>query len=178
VQRETLITELQTSLMFLNDPIKHAQYCPPSCGPEQPIGKAAEQMTRQGSSALFVTSPSGVVLGIVTDRDFRERVAAKGLGHGDPVCEIMSAPLVSVPDTALVYEAILAMQEKGKRHLAVKDAGGNITGLVTNVELLHFDRYSSSSWLELAAASGVDDLAAIHGSATRRRPGGSGARPA
>jgi len=77
LQRETLIAELQTSLMFLNDPIKHAQHHPPTCGPELPIGKAAEQMTRQDSSALFVTSPSGAVLGIVTDRDFRERVAAR-----------------------------------------------------------------------------------------------------
>ena len=163
LQRETLIAELQTSLMFLNDPIKHAQHHPPTCGPELPIGKAAEQMTRHDSSALFVTSPSGAVLGIVTDRDFRERVAARGLSHTDPVFEVMSAPIVSVPDTALVYEAILRMQEKGKRHLAVRDANGNITGLVTNVDLLHFDRYSSVVMArELAAASGVDELAAIH----------------
>jgi PAS domain S-box-containing protein len=163
LQRETLIAELQTSLMFLNDPIKHAQHRPPTCGPETPIGTAAEQMTRHDSSALFVTAPSGAVLGIVTDRDFRERVAARGLRHTDPVFEVMSAPIVSVPDTALVYEAILRMQEKGKRHVAVRDASGNVTGLVTNVDLLHFDRYSSVVMArELAAASGVDELAAIH----------------
>ncbi|RPI04122.1 MAG: CBS domain-containing protein, partial [Zetaproteobacteria bacterium] len=129
----------------------------------EPIGKAAEHMTRQGSSALLVTSPSGTVLGIVTDRDFRERVAARGLSHTDPVCEIMSAPIVSVPDTALVYEAILAMREKGKRHLAVKDASGAVTGLVTNVELLHFDRYSSIVMTrEISRARGVDEIEAIH----------------
>lgn len=163
LQRETLIAELQTSLMFLNDPIKHAQHHPPMCGPEQPIGKAADQMTRQSSSALLVTSPSGAVLGIVTDRDFRERVAAKGLGYDDPVREIMSAPLVSIPDTALVYEAILTMREKGKRHLAVKDASGTVTGLVTNVELLHFDRYSSVVMTrEISRADGIEEIAAIH----------------
>ncbi len=163
LQRETLIAELQTSLMFLNDPIRHARYHPPTCGPEQPIGGAAEQMTRQGSSALFVTSPSGAVIGIVTDRDFRERVAAKGLSHKDPVFEIMSSPIVSVPETALVYEAILLMQQQGKRHLAVKDANGIITGLVTNVELLHFDRYSSVVMTrEISGASSVEDIAAIH----------------
>jgi CBS domain-containing protein len=55
------------------------------------------------------------------------------------------------------------MQEKGKRHLAVRDANGNITGLVTNVDLLHFDRYSSVVMArELAAASSVDALAAVH----------------
>ncbi len=163
LQRETLIAELQTSLMFLNDPIKHAQHHPPTCNPELPIGKAAEQMTRRESSALFVTAPSGAVLGIVTDRDFRERVAARGLSFADPVCEVMSAPVVSVPDSALVYEAILRMQEKGKRHLAVRDSNGNITGLVTNVDLLHFDRYSSVVMArELAAAADVDDLATIH----------------
>jgi len=79
------------------------------------------------------------------------------------VFEIMSAPIVSVPDTALVYEAILVMQEKGKRHLAVKDASGTITGLVSNVELLHFDRYSSVVMTrEISRAPGVEEIAAIH----------------
>jgi len=74
------------------------------------------------------------------------------------VFEIMSAPVVSVPDTALVYEAILVMQEKGKRHLAVKDAGGRITGLVSNVALLHFDRYSSVVMTrEISRAPGVEE---------------------
>jgi CBS domain-containing protein len=163
LQRDTLITELQTSLMFLNDPIKHALYRPPTCGPEEPIGRAAEQMTRQGSSALFVSSASGAVIGIVTDRDFRERVAARGLSHADPVFEIMSSPIISVPDSALVYEAILLMQEKGKRHLAVKDATGQTTGLVSNVELLHFDRYSSVVMTrEIARAPAVKGIAEIH----------------
>ena len=163
LQRDTLIAELQTSLLFLNDSIKHAQYQPPRCGMEAPIGQAAEQMTRQGSSALFVTAESGAVIGLVTDRDFRERVAARQLPLTRPVFEIMSAPLVTIPDTALVYEAILLMQEKGKRHLAVRDESGRITGLVTNIALLHFDRYSSIVMTrEIAHAETVDALAEIY----------------
>jgi CBS domain-containing protein len=55
------------------------------------------------------------------------------------------------------------MQEKGKRHLAVKDAQGNITGLVSNVELLHFDRYSSAVMTrEISRASTAEEIAAIH----------------
>jgi PAS domain S-box-containing protein len=180
LQRETLIAELQTSLLFLNDPIRHAVYHPPSCGPEQPIGQAAELMTRHGRAALFVASASGAVLGIVTDHDFRERVAAQGLRNTDPVSTIMSAPLVSIPESALVYEAILLMQQRGKRHLAVKDAHGQIAGLVSNVELLHFDRYSSVVMTrEIARGATAEEIAAV----SVRLPGlvaalvDSGARP-
>lgn len=160
--RESLIGELQASLSFLSDPIRQAVYHPPSCGPEEPIGAAAEQMTRRGTGALFVTAAPGTVIGIVTDRDFRERMAAQGLSLADPVGRIMSAPVASVPETALVYEAILAMQEQGRRHLAVRDAGGTITGLVSNVELLHVDRYSSLVMTrEISRAPGVEAIAAI-----------------
>jgi PAS domain S-box-containing protein len=163
LQRDTLIAELQTSLLFLNDSIKHAQYQPPRCAMTTPIGQAAEQMTRQGSSALFVTAESGAVVGLVTDRDFRERVAAQRLSPARPVFEIMSAPLVTIPDTALVYEAILLMQEQGKRHLAVRDGSGQITGLVTNIALLHFDRYSSIVMTrEIAQAESVEALAGLY----------------
>jgi CBS domain-containing protein len=131
---------------------------------DTPIAKAADLMTRQGSSALFVTAESGAVVGLVTDRDFRERVAARQADPARPVFEIMSAPLVAIPDTALVYEAILLMQEKGKRHLAVRDGGGRITGLVTNIALLHFDRYSSIVMTrEITRADGVDELARLYG---------------
>jgi len=163
LQRDTLIAELQTSLLFLNDSIKQAQYAPPRVSLATPIGTAADQMTRQDSSALFVTAESGEVIGLVTDRDFRERVAARRLDPARPVVEIMSAPLVAIPDTALVYEAILLMQVQGKRHLAVRDASGRVSGLVTNIALLHFDRYSSIVMTrEIARAAAVDDLAAIY----------------
>jgi CBS domain-containing protein len=70
---------------------------------------------------------------------------------------------VAIPDTALVYEAILAMQEQGKRHLAVRDAAGQITGLVTDIALFHFDRYSSVVMTrEIAQADTVERLATVY----------------
>lgn len=164
LQRETLITELQTSLLFLNDSIKLAQYHPPQCGLATSIGAAAGLMTRQGSSALFVAADSGEVVGLLTDADLRERAVAKRLDLARPAFEIMSAPLVAIPDTALVYEAILAMQEQGKRHLAVRDGAGRITGLVTDIALFHFDRYSSIVMTrEIAQAESVAALADLYG---------------
>ncbi len=163
IQRDTLISELQTSLLFLNEPIHNAQYQPPRCAMDTPIGRAAEHMTRQGSSALFVTAATGGVIGLITDRDFRERVAAQRVDLSRPVVEIMSAPLVTIPDTAQVYEAILLMQTQGKRHLAVKNAAGDVTGLVTNIALVHFDQYSSIVMTrEIAEADSIEALATLY----------------
>ncbi|MCK7499769.1 MAG: hypothetical protein MZW92_62225 [Comamonadaceae bacterium] len=41
-----------------------------------------------------------------------------------PLRAIMSAPLVSIEASALVYEAILAMREKNVDHLLVRDESG------------------------------------------------------
>jgi CBS domain-containing protein len=180
LQRETLIAELQTSLLFLNDPIRQCLYRPPQCRLDQPIARAAELMTRHGSSALFVTAEGGSVVGLVTDRDFCERVAARGVTPEHPLHEIMSAPLVAIPETALVYEAILAMQEKGKRHLAVKDAAGAVVGLVSDVELLQVQRYSSIVMTrEVSGAETVEAMAAIYDRVPRLVAAllDSGARP-
>jgi len=59
------------------------------------------------------------VLGIVTDRDFRVRVVARGLVPDTPVGEIVGERFVSIQAEESVQEAVLSMIRHGVHHLPV-----------------------------------------------------------
>ena len=81
-------------------------------------------MTERQASAALVASDGGAIIGIVTDHDLRARAIAEGRSSDDPVHLVMSAPLLRIPESALVYEALMRMEEHGVRHLAVEEASG------------------------------------------------------
>jgi hypothetical protein len=55
----------------------------------------------------------------------------------------MSAPLTKIPEDALIYEALMRMEERGVRHLAVEDRDGQIVSVIDNKSLIQFQRYGS-----------------------------------
>ncbi len=83
------------------------------------------------SSVLVRTDPPG----IVTDRDFRSRVLAAGLGPGTGVTRVFSRPLKSVAADTPVYEAWRVLLEAGVHHLPVT-RGPEIAGVLTATDLL------------------------------------------
>ncbi len=139
--RENLIADLQASLMFLNEPVAPLAGPPVFCDVRDPVSKGAALMTARGASAVVVTA-AGEPVGLVTDHDIRARLVAAGLAPESPLHAVMSAPLVAVEGSALVYEAILVMRERDVDHLLVRDENGRVTGIVRNRDLLLFHRYS------------------------------------
>jgi signal-transduction protein with cAMP-binding, CBS, and nucleotidyltransferase domain/predicted metal-dependent phosphoesterase TrpH/PAS domain-containing protein len=139
--RENLIAELQASLMFLNEPVGPLAVPPLFCDVRETASRAAALMTSRGASAVVVTT-NGEPVGLVTDHDVRSRLVGAGLAPATSLHAIMSAPLVAVEESALVYEAILVMREKDVDHLLVRDEGGRVAGIVRNRDLLLFHRYS------------------------------------
>ncbi len=109
--------------------------------PGATVADAAETMTRERVSSLLI--PSGEdAWGIVTDRDLRSRVLAKGRSHDVPVTEVMTTPIHTVPAVSRVAEVLLAMLERGIHHLPVTDANGRVVGMVTDTDLLGLARQS------------------------------------
>lgn len=101
-------------------------------GPEATVGEAARLMREQRISSVLVrTEPPG----IVTDRDFRNRVLAEGLGPDTPVLRILSRPLRTVEVTTPIYEAWATLLDAGVHHLPIT-RGGDIVGLLTSTDLL------------------------------------------
>jgi CBS domain-containing protein len=74
-------------------------------------------------------------LGIVTDRDLRNKVLAEGLGPDTPVLRIYSFPLRTVPASTAIYEAWQALIDAKVHHLPF-ERGGEILGVLSTTDLL------------------------------------------
>ncbi len=142
-EREALISRLQTSLFFLREPISQAVSDALSVDTNETIARTATLMKKHRTTAAFVTGPDSVLMGIVTDHDFRERVVGEGLDQQSPIRSIMSAPVASVEVSAPIYEALLRMQERDCDHLAVLDDSGKLVGAVQLRDLARSQQSSS-----------------------------------
>ncbi len=161
LERENLIVELQTSLLFLNQPIKYSLKNFVSCDLNTSIGQATRIMANARLSSILVTTESQEMIGIITDMVLRERVIAENLPYDTPVYKVMSSPLIYIEDSALIFEAVLLMQEKGIKHLVVKNSAGETISVISNEELLHVHRYSTAFMLsEIREANSVNEIVA------------------
>jgi CBS domain-containing protein len=96
------------------------------------IGEAARLMRAEGISSVLVR---GDPPGIVTDRDFTNRVLAHGLGPETLVGRVESRPLRTLPAETPMHEAWTSLLDTGAHHVAVTRDGA-VAGLVTANDLL------------------------------------------
>lgn len=102
---------------------------------EVSIQKAASLMAERRIGSLIVVNDNGVPVGIITDRDLREKVVASGRPISRPVREIMNAPLITVEADRYAFEAITTMIKNRIHHLPVVREG-RLCGMLTNHDLL------------------------------------------
>ncbi len=136
-----LIEKLQSSLLFLHEPVGSLSQDAVFCKLDTPVGQVATQMTAAQATAALIVSETGAPIGIVTDNDMRAHVLAGGVSLETPIHTIMSAPLAKISEQALIYEALMRMEEKGVKHLAVEDESGHIVSIIDNQALIQFQRY-------------------------------------
>lgn len=127
---------------------------------ETTIRQAAQRMSETGSSALLITDDTKLV-GLVTDKDLRNRCLATGLDAQNPLNMIMSKELQHIGPQARLDEALLLMSQKNIHHLPILEAG-KLVGLISSTDIL---RQQSASPIHLIAAihkaQSVDELATI-----------------
>ncbi|WP_418318807.1 DUF294 nucleotidyltransferase-like domain-containing protein [Piscinibacter sakaiensis] len=132
---------------------------------------AARLMAEQRVSSLLIVDPavttgngataSGGLVGIVTDRDIRNRLVAEGLSYDTPVSRIMSADLVTIEHNQLVFEAMLQMLRRNVHHLPVLRRQQPI-GVVALSDVLHYESRSSLFVVSsIFRQTNVDELAAL-----------------
>ena len=102
--------------------------------PDATVREAAQRMVEAGSSSLLVDL--GDRLGIVTDRDLRERVVAAGVSPDTPVSMVMTEPATTIPGDVMGADALLAMLDRGIRHLPVIDATRRVIGVISDTDLM------------------------------------------
>ncbi len=127
----------EDSLEFFNNKIENI--CNPNlvfCSETSSIQEAASIMSGRGCSSILVKNSDEKFIGIVTDSDLRKKVIAEGYDIHKPVSDIMSSPLITMPDYSLIFEAFIDIVKKNKRHLAISDINGKVIGMVTHRDML------------------------------------------
>jgi len=99
------------------------------------IQAAAQLMSHHGISSLVLVDYDTVPIGIITDRDLRDKVAARGRNIAAPVANIMSTSLIKADAADYCFEALLTMLRHNIHHLLIVDEG-RLRGIVTNHDLL------------------------------------------
>jgi len=138
-EREKLIGEMQTALLFFNQPLAslhgaQVSVCPPTIA----IREAVRLMEQQDAEVLLVRDASGMDCGVVTDHDLRKAVMTPDA----PVAEIMSSPVRSLPATAYIFESWLFMERNSISHLFITDSQGTITGVMRSDDIVAMQKYS------------------------------------
>jgi len=107
-----------------------------SIDPDATVFDAIRQMEEHAVGALVILE-HGAIVGVISERDYARKVALKGRSSKETtVREIMSAPVVTVPLTASVMDAMKLVTERRVRHLPVMEDGAMV-GLVSIGDLVN-----------------------------------------
>jgi CBS domain-containing protein len=132
-----------------------------TCEPGSTVGEAARRMSRRGVGSIIVTGDDRAPLGIVTDRDLRTKVLARGLPADTPVTAVMSAPLVAIEPDRLAFDALLEMTRRNLHHLGVMEAG-RLLGVVSSHDFMLLQGAHPVALVrQIEAQETVDGLAAV-----------------
>jgi signal-transduction protein with cAMP-binding, CBS, and nucleotidyltransferase domain len=127
------------------------------------VKKTVDLMAEKNLSAVIVTE-LGKPVGIFTERDVLKRVAAKGIDLAKTtINQVMTAPPIIMPATALVGEGLAEMYSRDIRNLPVSGSGGEIMGLLSMPDILKYaqafdiDDQVRRTWKEVAEVLDSED---------------------
>ncbi len=125
--------------------------------------KVAERMASLGIGSLLVRDAEGSIVGIVTDKDLRNKVIARRQDYQLPVVHVMSSPVRTIPRDAPCFEAVLKMMTEQVHHLAVEH-DQQIVGVVTAHDILIFQGSSPVGFLrEIRSQKKIEGLYPLAG---------------
>ena len=125
--------------------------------PTTPLAEAAARMAKHHITGLPVVQEDGTVVGILSERDFfrnmgdgsqasclaliADSLATGGCPalciRGKTAGEIMTTPVVTVFETALLHEVGKLMREKRINRVPVTDHKNRLLGILTRSDLMH-----------------------------------------
>jgi CBS domain-containing membrane protein len=123
---------------------------------DTPLDQVAELMGRRSISGLPVTDSEGIVLGVISEKDFLSRLGETGPKNFMTVIanclrakgcialpiraksagDIMSSPAATVKAGASYTEVADLMARRGINRVPVTDAGGRVIGIITRNDLI------------------------------------------
>jgi CBS domain-containing protein len=118
---------------------------PVSTGPHTTVQQAAQLMSEQSVSSLVIiddSSSNAGMVGIMTDRDLRNRVLAVGLDSATPISEIMSPNPITIQADDSVFDAMLSMLRHNIHYLPVVQRRRPI-GMINLSDIIRYESQSS-----------------------------------
>ncbi|TKD66262.1 DUF294 nucleotidyltransferase-like domain-containing protein [Flavobacterium sp. ASW18X] len=107
----------------LND-VQHIYYSKNiiSCGPGTKLKTVAKKMTKNKVGAMIVVK-NKLPIGLITDKDFRFKIATGTFDILDRAANIMSTPIITYPKQLTVTQAQMAMMKNDISHLVLTEDG-------------------------------------------------------
>jgi IMP dehydrogenase len=114
---------------------------PVTCGPGATVGDVEQLCARYRISGVPVTSPGGVLLGIVTNRDIRFET-----DHSRPVEAVMTPmPLVTAPVGVARADAYALLRRHKVEKLPLIDDSGRLRGLITVKDFTKSEKFPQAT---------------------------------
>ena len=106
--------------------------------------KDAACMMDDANVGCIIITKDNTPSGILTERDFVKRIAAKDKALSTHVSEVMSAPLTIIGPDETVWEAAEMMKQNGIHKLPVQE-GNKVIGIITTTDLVEICSLGSDS---------------------------------
>jgi len=101
-----------------------------SISPDATVYDALVLMAEKNIGALLVLE-GAMLTGVISERDYARKIILKGKASREvPVREIMSSPVITIPPSASLEDALSVMSNHHIRHLPVV-AEGRILGMLS-----------------------------------------------
>jgi len=99
------------------------------------VQQISQLMSEKRIGSILLTDERDEIVGIVTDKDIRSKVVARGLDYHTKASEIMAAPVQTIPGHAVCFDALLAMIKNQIHHLAIEE-DGKISKMLTTHDIM------------------------------------------
>lgn len=128
------------------------QYTPVTVYKDEAAINTIKLMKYKHVDAVIIMDGDNKPAGIFTTKDFLN-ILDKDLELNVPVHKYMSSPLLTVGNNIKIYEALEFIKEKHFKRIVVADENGEISGVITQTELL---RIVNNKWMEIIKERGQE----------------------
>ena len=158
---QKLADELQSSLLLMNQPIAHFVKTVATCRADSTIFDVANLLHRKNEQVALIQYENEIA-GIVTEKDFCNRVIARNVDPKGSILQIMSSPITSINKNALLYEALVLFKKYDIEYLVAKDDSMKVVGIISCRDIFEVQQNSVSFFIRnIEKCETVDEMQKI-----------------
>ena len=121
----------------LSTPISSFIFRPPViCKINTKVQEVVSLMVKEKIGSVVIVDNGGIPLGIVTDKDLRNKVLGHNLSTDIPVEVIMTKSPLTISSDAIAFDALHIMMKHNIHHLPIVDKTGKIQGVISSHDLM------------------------------------------